>query len=114
MKFTKSWMVAQRVPLLNTPRLSQPSFNGSERESTEFGSTCPIRRLTGSWPGPTIMSGMVIRRIVTAILAEVLLGDIVKTGLMAVSLIFFFFFFWAAERGTGRVFVWAGVDDSFF
>jgi hypothetical protein len=39
--YAKSWMVAQRVPLLNTLGLSQPSFNGSERESTEFGSTCP-------------------------------------------------------------------------
>src|SRR5258706_15996567 len=67
--------------------------------------------LTGSWPGPTIMSGMVIRRIVTAILAEVLLGDIVKTGLMAVTIFFFFFIFWAAGRGTGRGFVVAGVAD---
>src|SRR5258705_8398317 len=31
-------MVAQRVPPLNTPRLSQPSFSGSERLSTEVSS----------------------------------------------------------------------------
>jgi hypothetical protein len=29
--YAKSWMVAHRVLLLNTPGLSQPSFNGSER-----------------------------------------------------------------------------------
>jgi len=65
------------------------------------------------------MSGMVIRRIVTAILAEVLLGDmllgdIVKTGLMAVTLVLLFLISGAAQQGTGSVCVAARIDDPFW
>src|SRR2546425_633262 len=68
-----------------------------------------------SWPGgPTIMSGMVIRRIVAVILAEVLLGDIVKTGLMAVTLFLLFLISGAAQQGTGSVCVAARIDDPFW
>jgi hypothetical protein len=59
------------------------------------------------------MSGMVIRRIVTAI-AEVLLGDIVKTGLMAVTLVLLVSISGAAQRGTGSVCVAARIDDPFW
>ena len=34
-EYAKSWMVAHPVPLLNTPRLSQPSFTSSELALTE-------------------------------------------------------------------------------
>ncbi len=60
------------------------------------------------------MSGMVIRRIVTAILAEVLLGDIVKSGLMAVTLVLLVSISGAAQRGTGSVCVAARIDDPFW
>src|SRR5437899_12876825 len=59
------------------------------------------------------MSGMVIRRIVTAILAKVLLGDIVKTGLMAVTLVLLVSISGAAQRGTGSVCVAARLDNPF-
>ena len=57
---------------------------------------------------------MVIRRIVTAILAEVLFGDIVKTGLMTVTLVLLVSISGAAQRGTGSVCVAARIDDPFW
>jgi len=60
------------------------------------------------------MSGMVIRHIVTAILAEVLLGDIVKTGLMALTLVLLVSISGAARRGPGSVCVAARIDDPFW
>lgn len=54
-----------------------------------------------------------IRRIVTAILAEGLFGDIVKTGLMAVMLVLLVSISGAEQRGTGSVCVAARIDDSF-
>ena len=60
------------------------------------------------------MSGVVIRRVVTAILGEVLLGEIVKTGLMAVTLVLLVSISGAAQRGTGSVCIAARIDDPFF
>jgi hypothetical protein len=60
------------------------------------------------------MSGMVIRRIVTAILAEVLFGDIMKAGLMAVTLVLLVSISGAEQRGTGSVCVAARIDDPFW
>src|SRR5205814_4437771 len=60
------------------------------------------------------MSGMVIRHIVPAILAEVLLGDIVKTGLMALTLVLLVSISGAARRGPGSVCVAARIDDPFW
>src|SRR3989442_623499 len=67
-----------------------------------------------AWAHGGIMSGMVIRRIVTAILAKVLLGDIVKTGLMAVTLVLLVSISGAAQRGTGSVCVAARIDNPFW
>ena len=55
---------------------------------------------------------MLIRGIVTAILAEVILGDIVKTGPMALVLLVSIF--GAAQRGTGSACVAARIDDPFW
>ena len=60
------------------------------------------------------MSSLVIRRIVTANLAEVLFGDIVKTGLMAVTLVLLVSISGKAQRGTGGVCVAARIDDPFW
>jgi hypothetical protein len=60
------------------------------------------------------MSGVLIRRIVTAILAEVLLGDIVKTRLMVVTLVLLVSISGASQRGTGNVCVAARIDDPFW
>src|SRR5438105_15034154 len=60
------------------------------------------------------MSGMVIRHIVTAILAEVLVGDIVKTGRMALTLVLLVSISGAARRGPGSVCVGARIDDPFW
>jgi hypothetical protein len=57
---------------------------------------------------------MVIRHIVTTILADVLLGDIVKTGLLAVTLVLLGSISGAAQRGTGSVCVAARIDDPFW
>jgi hypothetical protein len=60
------------------------------------------------------MSSLVLRRIVTADLAEALFGDIVKTGLMAVTLVLLVSISGAAQRGTGGVCVAARIDDPFW
>ena len=60
------------------------------------------------------MSAVAIRRIVADMLAEVPLGDIVKTGLMAVVLVLLVWISGAAQRGTGSVCVAARIDDPFF
>jgi hypothetical protein len=57
---------------------------------------------------------MVIRRIVTAILGEALVGDIMKTGLLAVTLVLLFSISGAAQRVTGSVCVAARIDDPFW
>src|SRR6266581_6386526 len=88
--------------------------SGSISEMESEGSLLPHCRLTIEWAHGGIMSGMVIRRIVTAILAEVLLGDIVKTGLMAVTLVLLVSISGAAQRGTGSVCVAARIDDPFW
>jgi len=74
----------------------------------------PCCRLTIEWGHGVIMSGMVIRRIVTAILPEVLFGDIMKTGLTAVTLVLLVSISGAAQRGTGSVCVAARIDDPFW
>ena len=50
-----------------------------------------------------MLSGMVVRPIGTAILGEVLFGDIVKTGLLAVTLVLLGSICGAAQRVTGSV-----------
>jgi len=60
------------------------------------------------------MSGIVIRGTATAILAEVLLGDIVKTGLMAIALVLLVSISGAAQGGTGSVCIAARIDDPFW
>ena len=57
---------------------------------------------------------MVIRPIVTAILAEGLFGDIVKTGLVVVTLVLLVSISGAEQRGTGSVCVAARIDDPFW
>src|SRR3979490_3205575 len=57
---------------------------------------------------------MVIRRVVTAILGEVLFEDIVKTVLMAATLVLLVSISGAAQRGTGSVCVAARSDDPFW
>jgi hypothetical protein len=66
------------------------------------------------WGHGGLMNGIVIRHIVTAILAEVLFGDIVKAGLIAVTLVLLVSISGAAQRGTGSVCVAARIDDPFF
>ena len=57
---------------------------------------------------------MVIQPTVIVILAYVLIGDIVKTGLMAVTFMLLVSISGAAQRGTGSVCVAARIDDPFF
>src|SRR5713101_3791609 len=64
----------------------------------------PNGRVTVEW----------IRRIVTAVLADVPLGDIVKTGCMAVTFVLLVSISGAAQRGTGSVCVAARIDDPFW
>ena len=66
------------------------------------------------WGHGGIVNGIVIQRIVTAILSEVPLGDIVKTGLMAVTLVLLVSISGAAQRGTGSVCVPARINDPFW
>lgn len=55
-----------------------------------------------------------ILRMVTAILADVPLRGIVKTGLIVVPLVLLLSISGAAQRGTGSVCVAARIDDPFF
>jgi len=57
---------------------------------------------------------MVIRRIVTAILSEVLFGDMMKPGFLAVTLLLLVSISAAAQRVTGSVCVAARIDDPFW